>query len=236
MSDNLQAIKKWAFPVGIAVVFAGAFFWSGTVYQERHSPVHTVLSSAWGTSCEPIERPYIRDAGNVPTSAGSSHQVSGTPIKFSLPDNYIAVGTSSPEFPLPMTVHSYSSGMTPDADNKRVDVIDIAAIDNTTYAMTGLPRSASNMAVAQALARQFVDSQGAIEAECKPAYWTGPNLPGDIETLHITTKDNGEINAVIAVVGDQRARALIFTQASADKAVEEGAVQAIGRAMTNPQQ
>lgn len=178
--------------------------------------------------CESAERDLIADRGQV-VDNGQLWDVPNMPIQFFTPNDYVS-GAYSGEWPSEAAAYRSNSGLVTD-DSPRVGLIDIAPVTNTMYSMASLPRAASNMALAQAFARQFIKSVDATHATCTASTWVGPNLPGDVEVLDITDNNGENITAIIAIVGHPDARVLLFMRGNKQHPVDRDAVIQIGQAM-----
>jgi hypothetical protein len=223
-SDNKPKHYAYQAMLALIVVLAGG---AGYVFGQHHAKTVTIASSALGTTCETVDRKVIADNGDVPTSGGIA-SVPGLPIAFFPPTGYESMSPSG-EYPSAGVVTK--GGIPANLDAKRFGVIDVSPVDNTIYGMTWLQRSASNMALAQAIARLYVDSLGATNVNCDASTWTGPYLPGELLSLEVTGSDGKALKSALAVVGNGTARALIFTQAAEGAAPDTNAILAVGRSM-----
>lgn len=203
-----------------------AFVAGGVVIGHRMWPqIHTVSTDAWGGICASQQRILITDDGSTPTLTTDGFQVPGLPMRYV--GNSSALATVDSDWPREVI----AGGSFPRDDQQRIGVIDVSPVGHVTYAMTGLPRSASNMALSQALARQFINTLGAGKVTCSAKYWVGPNLPGELASLEITGTDGTVTTAALAVVGEPDARVVIFTRGNSEYPIDADAVLQLGRAM-----
>ncbi|SIH84886.1 Uncharacterised protein [Mycobacteroides abscessus subsp. abscessus] len=206
----------------------GAFGLGAVFGHQRWTVTNTVSVDQFGSVCESVQRTFIADRGPNPTSNTGPAEIPGMPIEFTIPQG-LNVGVVSNRWPSEVTAEQ---NLSPNEDQQRVGIVDIAPINNTIYSMGSLPKSASNMAVAQVLTQQFINSLGAVEAKCEPTYWVGPNLPGDLERVEVTDGQGQTTTAIVAVVGIKEARVLLFARGNAQyPEISKDLIVQLGRTM-----